>query len=1258
MITTKSLSKTILTKSKNWASFKRSVDYLDNRQKGDAFEDLAQHFFQIDPKYRTKLKNVWNVNKREVPSRIHRKLNLQSLDLGIDLLAETTEGEFWAIQCKYHSDQRRSLKLDEVEGCMSLAFGHCNGISLAIICTSAEKYSRHLKKYAEEKLAYCDGSVWRSLDENFFKAVRKNLKGQSQPIKALKPRPHQKRAIKNALGHFVIKKNERGKMIMPCGSGKSLTGYWIADKFKAKKILVAVPSLALIKQTLEVWAEQSVANKKNVRWICVCSDKSVGNISNDDVAVQLQDLGIKIHTKPAEIASWLKKRSSATTVVFTTYQSGEAIATASKRAKYSFDLGICDEAHKTVGAKGKAFSHLLYEKNIKVKRRLFMTATERRYGGSTDKVISMDDHDLYGETFELLSFKEALECKPAILSDYKIITIGVTQQEVRENIRKNILVRPSKGAWNEETEIQMLTAALALRKAIKLKGIKHAVSFHSSIARAVAFRETQDKLTQSMRGLGKLETFHVSAKVQTADREKILDEFAESKRSLITNARCLTEGVDVKQIDCVVFADPKKSAVDIVQAVGRALRPFEGKKYGYVIVPQLIDSKTVKGRIEQNESFKDILMTLRALAANDERIVEYFRSVSEGKKVLKRDTSFEFVTPVGTKIDYEQFEDELKLRVWSRLAKLSWRPYEEAVNFVCNLGLNSQIEWRGCAKTKKIPEDIPRDPYGVYKNKGWVNWGEWLGTGTIAPQLKKYLKYNKAVSIVRKLGIENKAEWRKYILDGKLTENIPRNPDGVYKNKGWIDWGEWLGTGRVANQNRTYREFIKARSYIQSLSLRSQREWNNFVKTGKLPDDIPANPRQTYKNKGWKSWGDWLGTGRVADQYKTYRIFKYARAFARSLSLKSGKEWADYSKNEKLPEDIPISPPQTYHGKGWKGWGDWLGTGNIAPKLRDFKPFEKGREFARNLKLNSKKEWSYLVKAGKLPKNIPTAPSITYNNKGWKSWGDWLGTGKVANQYKIYRPLEDAKKFIKSLNLNSRKEWLNFTKSGKSPNDIPANPRQTYKNKGWKSWGDWLGTGTIATHQRTYRTYKEARGYAHKLNLKSIEEWREFSKSGNLPEDIPANPYQTYKNKGWIGVGDWLGTGKIANQLRLPRAFKSARKFARDLGLQSKTEWTAYAKSGKLPADIFTTPSRTYKDAGWKGWGDWLGTGAVAPQLRKYITYQDAAYIVSKLGLRSQLEWKEFTKSKKFPVDIPARPSHVYKNKGWKGWDHFLGKTK
>ena len=1121
-------TKSILTKSKDWTSFKRTVDTLDNKTKGDAFEDLAQHFFQIDPKYRTKLKNVWNVNKREVPSRIHRKLNLPSPDLGIDLLAETTEGEFWAIQCKYHSDQRRSLKLDEVEGCMSLAFGHCKGISLAIICTSAEKYSRHLKKYAEEKLAYCDGSVWRSLDENFFKAVRKNLKGQSQPIKALKPRPHQKRAIKNALNHFVTKKNERGKMIMPCGSGKSLTGYWIANDFKAKKILVAVPSLALIKQTLEVWAEQSVANKKNVRWICVCSDKSVGNISNDDVAVQLQDLGIKIHTKPAEIASWLKKRPSATTVVFTTYQSGEAIATASKRAKYSFDLGICDEAHKTVGAKGKVFSHLLYEKNIKVKRRLFMTATERRYGGSTDKVISMDDHALYGETFELLSFKEALECKPAILSDYKIITIGVTQREIRENIRKNILVRPSKGAWNEETEIQMLTAALALRKAIKLKGIKHAVSFHSSIARAMAFRETQDKLTQSMRGLGKLETFHVSAKVQTADREKILDEFAESKRSLITNARCLTEGVDVKQIDCVVFADPKKSAVDIVQAVGRALRPFEGKKYGYVIVPQLIDAKSVKGRIEQNDSFKDILMTLRALAANDERIVEYFRSVSEGKKIPKQITPIEFVTPVGTKIDYKQFADDLKLKVWGRLAKLSWRPFEEAREFARNLGLKNFHDWVLCSKVDgELPPDVPRCPHAVYKNSGWKSWGDWLGTGTISNKKRIYRPFEEAKSYVIKLAIKHQVEWRELVLKDQWPKDIPKNPQRVYKKNGWKSWGDWLGTRFVSTQNRKYRSFYKARAFVRSLGFKNTAEFRKFAKSNKCPKDIPASPNTVYKDKGWKHSGDWLGISKYPSRFIDYLPFEEARSYVRKLGLKNENEWREFSKNRNRPHKIPSNPARAYKEDGWNGMGDWLGTGYIANKKLEYKSFDEAASYVRSLGLKNSDEWREYARSEKRPRDIPAGPARVYKDKGWKNLGDWLGTNNISNRFKKFKPFQQARIFVRSLGLNNVKDWRGYIKNDDFPNDVPKNPDHTYRDIGWKGFGDWLGTGTIAPKLKEFKSYTKSRNYIMSYNLNSSKEWREFCDRKEFPNDMPKNPNQTYKDKGWKGWDHFLGKTKI-----------------------------------------------------------------------------------------------------------------------------------
>jgi Phage-integrase repeat unit len=178
---------------------------------------------------------------------------------------------------------------------------------------------------------------------------------------------------------------------------------------------------------------------------------------------------------------------------------------------------------------------------------------------------------------------------------------------------------------------------------------------------------------------------------------------------------------------------------------------------------------------------------------------------------------------------------------------------------------------------------------------------------------------------------------------------------------------------------------------------------------------------------------------------------------------------------------------------------------------------------------------------------------------------------------------------VHGLGLNSRTQWNAYCRSGKKPADIPAYPRQTYLNEGWAGYGDWLGTGTVAPRLREYRSFKEARAFVRSLGLKSLTEWREYSKSGKKPADIPAYPSQTYANSGWAGMGDWLGTGTVAPQLHQYRTFKDARAFARDLGLKSNADWKGYCKSGKKPNDIPAKPSRTYANDGWAGMRDWLG---------------------------------------------------------------------
>ena len=971
----------ILRTSNTYQDFKRQVQPLASKQKGDCFEALTKYYLQLHPEYTTLLKNVWHL--QDVPPSVKKKLNLPGPDEGIDLIAETKDGGLWAIQCKYRDNENTSLTRKELSTFTDLAFNICKNIELGLVCTNTDRFSRKLTLYGE-RLSFCSGDVWRALDKEFFNRLHKLFEGKAAPLKPLKPLPHQKQAIQNAFRHFIEEKNDRGKLISPCGSGKSLTGFWIADKLNAKKILVAVPSLALIRQTLQVWTRESVARKRDVHWIAVCSDESVGDFERDDIAVLTQDLGIRVHTNPDEIAEWLKQRKKDTTVVFTTYQSGKVTARAAKKAKTAFEVGILDEAHKTVGKKESLFRYLVHDKNIAIKKRIFMTATERRYRGQSNEIISMDNPEIYGDTFELLSFKKALEAKKPILSDYKIVTMSVTREEIASLIKENLFVKPDKGRWDNEVEAEMLAAVIALRKAMKRYPIRHAVSFHSSIARAKAFKYTQDTFSKAFHQYGRLETFHVSGNTPTAVRSRELDAFAQSNRSLVTNARCLTEGVDVPNIDCVLFADPRKSTIDIVQAVGRALRTYEGKKLGYVIVPVLLDDNATAIQSSQSKAFDSILTVIHALAANDERIIEYFRTVSLGRKWTGGTTPVEIDIPEGLVVDADEFITSIKLQFWSRLAKLSWRPFEEAREFVHALGLKNDADWRKYSGGKlhgkgERPEDIPSAPWRVYANQGWISLGDWLGTEIVATRLRNYRLFHVARKFVRALRLKNTSEWRKYYAGkmhgkGKKPEDIPTSPEKTYRDCGWISYGDWLGTGTVASRLLRYYSFKAARAFVRKLGLKNNKEWRLYCK-GKLkgkppkPEGIPANPHQTYKDKGWVSYGDWLGTGTVAEHLRNYRPFHAARKFVRALGLRNQDEWIKYCAGKmpgkgKKPVDIPSNPQNTYKNKGWDGLGDWLGTGTIAPFLRNYQSFNKARKFVRSLGLKSKAEWEKYCKKG------------------------------------------------------------------------------------------------------------------------------------------------------------------------------------------------------------------------------------------------------------------------------------------------------
>ena len=575
----------------------------------------------------------------------------------------------------------------------------------------------------------------------------------------------------------------------------------------------------------------------------------------------------------ARSAAWLSKANHGLTVVFTTYQSGEALSKAARSARFRFDLGIMDEAHKTVGDGARLFSHLLHDRNLPIRRRIFMTATERRYAGQSDEVLSMDNPAIYGETFHLLSFKRALEYAPPILSDYKIISIAVSRDEVAELIRKNVFVRPDKGRWNKEIEAEMLASLIALRKAMAKHPIRHAVSFHSSIQRAELFKTHNDAFSHAFPKYGSLETFHVSGKTPTGTRARIIGEFAQTQRGLITNARCLTEGVDVPDIDCVLFADPRRSAVDIVQAVGRALRPAPGKKLGYVIVPILHDADATPDDIFESDSFQEILTTLRALAANDDRIIEYFRAVSQGRQ-----------RSGGGTVEFD----------WTSVS-----PSASTSRSSCGtLTSGAGIVWLSCrgARSRK-PVLLPAAQ--TQELDGWLAFckGECRSEGD-------YLLIFQHILIGLTLTMAGRLGRLVGDRDGRdFSQEIPSVPSSA----------------GICPQART-QEPVEWYTFCRG----------KFRRLGRLPEDIPRAPEQVYGDKGWRSWGDWLGTGKVANQVRKYRSFREARAFARKLKLNGNNEWRLFCKGEmpklgRLPADIPTGPDKVYANKGWgigaTGWG-------------------------------------------------------------------------------------------------------------------------------------------------------------------------------------------------------------------------------------------------------------------------------------------------------------------------------------------------
>jgi superfamily II DNA or RNA helicase len=666
---------------KNWGGLEKKIaDLPFEKQRGDAFEDFCLAFFLLDPVFQ--FKEVYRQN--EIPFSIRERLGYPGIqDLGIDGLGITHEGKIFAYQAKFRSDRKITPTLRELSTFFTLSDKADWRITIANsnkLPSSIDDRVRHSRILADR---------FDSLEPDFFHRLTTYLKTQfiTPPIKK-SPHITQQEAIEAALSYY--EKDKRGQLILPCGAGKTLASIWISEKLGAKNILILVPSLSLLSQTLREWA---VNSSSPFRYLCVCSDTTV-DLRNDSLIEKISDMDIPVTTELEAILEFLKGTSSKTSIIFSTYQSSKVLSEAVRKSGKSFDMGIFDEAHRTAGTMVGPWGIALDDENITINNRMFMTATPKIYAPHITKkakeedilICSMDDPDIYGQPFYEIGFAEAVD--RGHITDYKVIVICVTDSEVKEVIEKGGRVVTDQ---DHEWDAKALAKRVALVKGIRAYGLKKAFTFHGKVNSAKSFTDTNTpygihnifKLVEPEKEIQEsVGFFHVNGTMPSGTRSNILKEFENVDIGIMSNARCLVEGVNIPAVDTVAFIDPKKSLIDIVQATGRAMRKADWKQNGYIFIPVFLEDDSDPEQIIKNSDFVTVWEVLQAILDQDQRmqgIVSKMRILQgkgeEGSQAWK-DAMAEYSEKIEfynlpKKIDKNLFIEKLNTRIVEIIGR-SW----------------------------------------------------------------------------------------------------------------------------------------------------------------------------------------------------------------------------------------------------------------------------------------------------------------------------------------------------------------------------------------------------------------------------------------------------------------------------------------------------------------------------------------------------------------------------------------------------------
>jgi len=765
------LSDGIFDSIRTFREFERRVAALfaaNTKAQGDAFEIFVEAYLATQPAMQAE--ESWLVG--DIPIEIREILNLPADSKGIDGVYRSLAGGYVPYQVKFRSN-RPALGFNEVAPFLGIT----ERATDRLLITNCDSIAIDVKN--RTGLRSLRGVDFDTLTEEDFELISNWLKSRPAKRPPLTPLPHQSQALDDISRH--LKEHDRGTVVMACGTGKTLVALWAAERSGAKSILVLVPSLTLMQQTLEEWSRHNSWGK-DFTYLCVCSDPQV-DLKNDEIEIETSDLPFRVDTDPVLVSEFLAQANNKVKVVFSTYQSSQVVAQAAK-GNHSFDIGIFDEAHKTTGPSAGRFATALKEENISIRKRLFFTATPKHYDlkhrdkEGDFKVVSMDDEGVYGKRSHTLTFGEAASA--GIICPYKVVVTLIDKEQVDDFALKNGITLIEGDAINAK----WVAHQIAISNAIEHTSASKIITFHSRVKTAREF--ASDESQGAKQFLKDFSVFHVHGKQRSNDRKDLITKFRNADKSLITNARCLTEGIDVPAVDMVAFIDPRQSKIDIAQAIGRAMRkPRNSQKtHGYIVVPVYAENSDTASLEEaiKGEGFDNIALILGALLEQDEELVDIIRELKQDKGQ-------------GKPFNPRRLAEKLELiGPYIQLDTLAQNIFVCAVD---RLG-SSWDEWFGRLLVFKEREGHCKVP--LRASEGGYNLGNWVGTQRTT---KKKLSSDRIlrldeIGFVWDVLHEQWEEGFGYLLQFKEREGHCKVPRAV--SEGGYPLGNWVNHQRSGKE--------------------------------------------------------------------------------------------------------------------------------------------------------------------------------------------------------------------------------------------------------------------------------------------------------------------------------------------------------------------------------------------------------------------------------------------------------------------------